>query len=82
MLLLMLYYVGADDGGSGVGGFTRRFYGMIRDHRYLEAIEFLEDKIISYPTSRAALSLLGFCYFQVQSRNKIIENCMRYHENM
>jgi len=50
----------------GVGGFTRKVYTLIRDHRYTETIEFLEDKLISYPTSRAALSLLGFCHFQLQ----------------
>jgi hypothetical protein len=47
------------------GGLTRTVYALIRDHRFRDAIDILEDKLVFYPTSRAASALLGFCYFQV-----------------
>ena len=42
--------------------------------RYNEAIQILSYIYDSYPTSRAALSLLAYCYFytQVITANKIL----------
>jgi len=48
------------------GSFTETVYSWIRDGKYKEAISFLLEKQILNPNSRAALSLLGYCYFHEQ----------------
>ncbi|CAG0888873.1 unnamed protein product [Cyprideis torosa] len=48
------------------GEFTRTIYGLIRDQRYLEACSILNYILETNPSSRAALSLLGYCYFHMQ----------------
>ncbi|KAJ3069482.1 Tetratricopeptide repeat protein 30A [Podochytrium sp. JEL0797] len=48
------------------GKYTATIYSMIRDARYLDVIKLLTNELQSFPKSRAALSLLGYCYFQVQ----------------
>ncbi|XP_064406143.1 intraflagellar transport protein 70A-like [Halichondria panicea] len=48
------------------GQYTQTIYGMIKEHRYGEVIQILSLELQQYPKSRAALSLLGFCYFHVQ----------------
>ena len=45
------------------GQYTSTIYGAIRDHRYNEAIEILESELQNFPRSRAALSLLGYCFY-------------------
>ena len=45
------------------GQYTSTIYGAIRDHRYVEAIEILESELQNFPRSRAALSLLGYCFY-------------------
>ena len=45
------------------GQYTSTIYAAIRDHRYLEAIEILEIELSNFPRSRAALSLLGYCFY-------------------
>jgi len=45
------------------GQFTTTVYGAIKDGRYAEAIQILEFEKQNFPRSRAALSLLGHCYF-------------------
>ena len=48
------------------GKYTATIYGMIRDARHQDVIKLLSNELQSFPRSRAALSLLGYCYFQVQ----------------
>jgi hypothetical protein len=43
-------------------------YGLIRQQRYQEAVSILCRERHKFPRSRAALSLLGYCYFHMQVR--------------
>jgi tetratricopeptide repeat protein 30 len=49
-----------------LGSFTKTVYTWIRDGKYKQAISFLLEKQIVNPNSRAALSLLGYCYYHDQ----------------
>lgn len=44
---------------------TNQIYGFIRDGAYSNAITVLNNELVSHPSSRAALSLLGYCNFQI-----------------
>uniref|UniRef100_A0A914YEV7 Tetratricopeptide repeat protein 30 n=1 Tax=Panagrolaimus superbus TaxID=310955 RepID=A0A914YEV7_9BILA len=48
------------------GDFTSTIYGMIKEHRYAETIRILQYELQRTPNSRAALSLLGYCYYTTQ----------------
>merc|ERR1719394_1443213 len=48
------------------GEVTATIYGMIKDQRYADAIQVLNSVMETYSKSRTALSLLGYCYYQVQ----------------
>jgi len=48
------------------GEYTKTIYGMIKEGRYGDAIAALSYIYDSHPTSRAALSLLAYCYFYTQ----------------
>ncbi|PAA77981.1 hypothetical protein BOX15_Mlig015039g2, partial [Macrostomum lignano] len=48
------------------GQFTSTIYGMIKEHRYKEAVGALNHQLTTHPDSRAALSLLGYCFYQMQ----------------
>jgi tetratricopeptide repeat protein 30 len=48
------------------GKFTSTIYGMIRDARFHEVVALLKSEVVSYPKSRAAWSLLGYAYYQLQ----------------
>uniref|UniRef100_A0A914CL36 Tetratricopeptide repeat protein 30 n=1 Tax=Acrobeloides nanus TaxID=290746 RepID=A0A914CL36_9BILA len=48
------------------GDFTSTIYGLIKDHRYAEAMRVLQYELQRSPNSRAALSLLGYCYYNTQ----------------
>ncbi|XP_061417408.1 intraflagellar transport protein 70A-like isoform X1 [Lethenteron reissneri] len=48
------------------GEFTATIYTMIKDGRYGEAIEILNNELQKQPKSRPALSLLAYCSFQMQ----------------
>jgi hypothetical protein len=39
---------------------------MIRDGKYTEVVKVLNTELQSHPKSRAALSLLGYCYYYQQ----------------
>ena len=41
-------------------------YGLIRDQKYTEATRILTIQLQNFPRSRAALSLLGYCFYQQQ----------------
>ena len=46
------------------GEYTTTIYGAIKEQKYAEAIEILSLELDNFPRSRAALSLLGYCYYQ------------------
>ncbi|CCW59539.1 unnamed protein product [Phytomonas sp. EM1] len=47
------------------GTFTATVYGYIRDHQYAEAVELLITQLEEFPRSRAALSLIAYCYYMM-----------------
>ncbi|CAI8024711.1 Tetratricopeptide repeat protein 30A [Geodia barretti] len=48
------------------GQYTQRIYGLIKEQNYGEVVQILNYELQSHPKSRAALSLLGFCYYRLQ----------------
>ncbi|KIY95653.1 Tetratricopeptide repeat protein 30A2 [Monoraphidium neglectum] len=46
------------------GQITQSVYGYIRDQKWPDAVDVLQQQLLETPESRAALSLLGHCYFQ------------------
>ncbi|XP_013787939.1 tetratricopeptide repeat protein 30A-like isoform X1 [Limulus polyphemus] len=48
------------------GEYTKAVYTMIKESQFKEAIEVLNDQHQSNPSSRAALSLLAYCYYFTQ----------------
>jgi tetratricopeptide repeat protein 30 len=46
--------------------FAATIYGLIRDGKHAEAAKILHVQLANFPRSRAALSLLGHCYYQMQ----------------
>ncbi|ELU05516.1 hypothetical protein CAPTEDRAFT_145766 [Capitella teleta] len=48
------------------GEVTASIYGMIKEQRYAECVQTLNNVVQTYNKSRAALSLLGYCYYQMQ----------------
>jgi tetratricopeptide repeat protein 30 len=45
---------------------TQTVYSLIRDGKYGDAIRSLHSQLQTHPTSRAALSLLAYCYYYLQ----------------
>lgn len=48
------------------GEYTSTVYGYIKDQRFQEAIQILNHQLQGETKTRAALSLLAYCYYQVQ----------------
>jgi tetratricopeptide repeat protein 30 len=48
-----------------LGQYTSTIYGAIKEHRYNDAIGILLLEYQNFPRSRAALSLLGYCYYHI-----------------
>eukprot|EP00814_Leptocylindrus_danicus_P015931 CAMPEP_0116017596 /NCGR_PEP_ID=MMETSP0321-20121206/8139_1 /TAXON_ID=163516 /ORGANISM="Leptocylindrus danicus var. danicus, Strain B650" /LENGTH=647 /DNA_ID=CAMNT_0003487813 /DNA_START=53 /DNA_END=1996 /DNA_ORIENTATION=- len=46
--------------------FTAVIYNLIKEEKYDECVRILEIQIQNLPRSRAALSLLGFCYYNLE----------------
>jgi tetratricopeptide repeat protein 30 len=74
--------------GGGAGGFgavrdgkaTEQIYSLIRDGKHMEAITILTTKQLEFPSSRAAASLLAYCYYYVsdfQSALQCYERLMK-----
>jgi tetratricopeptide repeat protein 30 len=69
--------------GSGAireGKYTEQIYGMIRDGKYAQAIDVLSTKLLEFPTSRSAASLLAYCYYHrgdFQNALQMYERLMR-----
>jgi tetratricopeptide repeat protein 30 len=53
-----------DNQALPAGQYTSTVYAAIKELRYKEAIEILEIELTNFPRSRAALSLLGYCFYQ------------------
>ena len=47
------------------GSATETVYGLIRDGKHGECIKFLSAELSAAPSSRPALSLLGYCHYHV-----------------
>ncbi|XP_068605491.1 intraflagellar transport protein 70A [Brachionichthys hirsutus] len=60
---------------SGIkdGEFTATIYKLIKDGQYVEAIHILNGQLQRHSKSRAALSLLGFCYYHIQDFSSAAE---------
>ncbi|XP_041830470.1 tetratricopeptide repeat protein 30A [Melanotaenia boesemani] len=48
------------------GEYTATIYKLIKDSQYVEAIHVLNGQLQKHTKSRAALSLLGYCYYHIQ----------------
>uniref|UniRef100_UPI0037E71123 intraflagellar transport protein 70A n=1 Tax=Semicossyphus pulcher TaxID=241346 RepID=UPI0037E71123 len=48
------------------GEYTATIYKLIKDGQYVEAIHILNGQLQKHAKSRAALSLLGYCYYHIQ----------------
>ncbi|KAE8282743.1 Tetratricopeptide repeat protein 30A [Larimichthys crocea] len=48
------------------GEYTATIYKLIKDGQYVEAIHILNGQLQKHTKSRAALSLLGYCYYHLQ----------------
>lgn len=57
------------------GSVTAAVYGLIRDVRYADAARVLTLQLQSFPRSRAALSLLAYCYYQMQDYRAAAQVC-------
>lgn len=48
------------------GQYTQVVYTLIKDQKYNEVITLLSNELQFTPRNRAALSLLGYCYYYIQ----------------
>jgi len=48
------------------GEFTKTVYQHIQEQQYDAAVKILANELNNFPTSRCALSLLGYCYYHMQ----------------
>ena len=48
------------------GSYTSTIYGYIRDKKFAAVVKILSNEVLRFPKSQAALSLLGYCHFQLQ----------------
>jgi tetratricopeptide repeat protein 30 len=48
------------------GQWTKTVYTLITEGKYQECISLLEPQLENFPMNRAALSLLGWCYYYLQ----------------
>lgn len=66
-------------GGVREGKNTEMIYTMIRDGKYHEAISVLSSKLMEFPSSRAAASLLAYCYYYVSDYQNALQMCVAVH---
>ncbi|XP_028310276.1 tetratricopeptide repeat protein 30A-like [Gouania willdenowi] len=55
------------------GEYTATIYKLIKESQYVEAIHILNGQLQKNTKSRAALSLLGFCYYHIQDFSSAAE---------
>ena len=63
------------------GEYTATVYGWIKDQEYDKAIQMLHQQVQNFPRSRAALSLLAYCYYYAQKFDdaaKTYETLLQY----
>ena len=51
------------------GQMTTTVYTLIREEKFQEAVQVLSNQLQNFPRSRAALSLLAYCYYHLQDFN-------------
>jgi len=67
------------------GQYTATIYGYIKEQKYDEAARTLQFELQNFPRSRAALSLLAYCYYYMQDfRNaaQTYEQLLKYHPDV
>eukprot|EP00931_Biecheleriopsis_adriatica_P094236 TRINITY_DN6790_c0_g1_i2.p1 TRINITY_DN6790_c0_g1~~TRINITY_DN6790_c0_g1_i2.p1 ORF type:complete len:646 (+),score=188.67 TRINITY_DN6790_c0_g1_i2:123-2060(+) len=55
------------------GEMTKTIYSHIMEQRYDKAVKILSQQLQSFPESRCALSLLGYCYYHMQDFHNAAE---------
>ncbi|XP_071962158.1 intraflagellar transport protein 70A-like [Antedon mediterranea] len=55
------------------GEYTSVIYSMIKEAKFADAIKILSKELQNHPKARAALSLLGYCYYQMQDYSNAAE---------
>ena len=50
------------------GQFTSGVYTLIHEAKYPAAATMLEEMRVDFPSSRAVLSLLGYCYYHTGAK--------------
>jgi len=76
---------GPNQGRVADGQFTNTVYGWIKDGKFQDAIRVLERELQSFPKSRAALSLLGYCYYftsQFAMSAQMYEQLVRHYSEV
>mmetsp|Transcript_16108 Transcript_16108/g.32071 ORF Transcript_16108/g.32071 Transcript_16108/m.32071 type:complete len:646 (+) Transcript_16108:16-1953(+) len=53
--------------------YTATVYGFIKDGNYIEAVRILQYELQNFPRSRAALSLLGYCYYHMSDFQRAMQ---------
>ena len=66
-------YGGGPAGGMQEGSYTETIYGMVLEGKYADVIEKLSFELQNFPNARAALSLLGHCYYMLQDYQNAIQ---------
>jgi len=56
------------------GKYTSTIYGWIKEENYQDVIKTLTFELQNFPRSRAALSLLAYCYYLVQDFQKAAQS--------
>jgi tetratricopeptide repeat protein 30 len=67
------------------GQYTATIYGLIKEQKYEEAARTLQFELNHFPRSRAALSLLAYCYYNMQDyRNaaQTYESLLKFHPDV
>jgi tetratricopeptide repeat protein 30 len=59
-----------------LGQYTSTIYGAIKEQRYNEAIDILLIEYQNFPRSRAALSLLAYCFYHIND----FQTAAQYYE--
>ena len=70
-----MFMFGQKGGQAPEGQLTSMVYGLIRDGKYSEATRILTTQLQNFPRSRAALSLLGYCFYQMQDYRSSAQVC-------
>lgn len=51
------------------GQWTSSIYSLIAEKKYTEAVDLLQPQLEFFPNNRAALSLLAYCFYNLQDYN-------------